>query len=132
MKAERVLVKAIAKALKREGFKVATEVANFYRSADIAAVDAKGRVWIIECKISNIEQALEQTRIHKLSADMVFIGTPRRNMRSKTTERIIAAGVGLIYVAPDGSIVKAANNKTKARPWRPAKERLRRRILESE
>jgi len=86
---EKSIVKAVVQSLKEDGFRVSTEVSNFYRSADIGAVDHKGKLWVIECKVSNIGRAIEQSKTHKLSADKVFIcllytsPSPRDRTRSR-------------------------------------------------
>jgi hypothetical protein len=128
---ERHLVSTVAQALRELGFRVATEIANLYRSADIAALDPKGDVWVVECKISNIGRAIEQSKTHKLSAEKVFIGTPLRVTRDSTLRRIRDAGIGLIYVMPDGSIRKAFDEPTTNDVWQPANQRLRQRIVEA-
>lgn len=127
---EKDVVEAIVSNLVGMGFKVATEVANIYRSADIAAVDRNGKVWVIECKISSMGQAVRQTKIHKLGADKVFIGTPYRNTKQVTLDMIKEAGVGLIYVMPDGSIHEAIEPCQKEKAWPSAKEKLRQRIIQ--
>ena len=124
------IVNAIVKVLRSRGYRVATEVANFNRSADIAAIDPDGNVWVIECKVSNIKKAVEQLRTHKLSADRVCIGTFYRNTKKITLETIRKAGVGLIYVMPDGTIVKEIEEGSDNDPWRPAKNRLQRRVMD--
>ena len=131
MKKERRVVNAITRALRRDGFLVATEVANFYRSADIAAIDQNGQVWIIECKISNIGQAIVQSRTHRLSANRVYIGVPQRKMRPTTLEKVRQAGIGLIYVRSDGSIFTALEEPAGNTPSRFANANLRKRILET-
>lgn len=123
------VVEAISISLRNEGYQVAKEVANFYRSADIAAIDIDGNVIVIECKISNIGKALEQLEIHKLSADKVYIGTVYRKTRKDTKRKLEKAGVGLIYVKKDGQI-EIANESAKCKFWVPAKNKLKNRILE--
>jgi hypothetical protein len=128
---EAAIVNDIVTALKVSGFRVATEVPNLYRSADVAALDNEGNIWIVECKISNIGRAIIQSKTHKLSADKVFIGIPFRNAREDTLNRIRNAGLGLIYVMPDGSIDMIIEEEQIGNPWQPAKDKLRQRILEA-
>jgi len=125
---EREIVNYIVRFLKAEGYTVATEVANLYRSADIAVLDDKDNTWIIECKVSSIGRAITQSKIHKLSADKVFIGTTYRKTKSATLNRIKEAGLGLIYVMPDGSISKEVDVQTDNHPWLPIKDILLDRI----
>src|SRR3990172_550737 len=99
---EQQIVDIIVNFLRKSGHLVATEVANLYRSADIGVLDVAGEVWVIECKVSDIKRALKQIEIHKLSANKIFIGTVYRNTKDTTLHRIKEAGVGLIYVMPDG------------------------------
>lgn len=129
---EQVIVDSISGALRDEGFKVAIEVANLYRSADIAAIDTKGDIWVIECKISGIGRAIEQLKIHKISADKVFIGTYYKKTRETTLNRIKNAGIGLIYVMPDGSIYRSIKAPNNINLWKPARERLLKRIQEAD
>ena len=126
---EKELVKAIASRLAHLGYCVATEVANFHRSADIAAIDSNGCIWIIECKVSSMKKAIQQSKTHKLSADKVFIGTSYKNTKSVTINKIREEGLGLIYVMPNGEIQIAVDEQKGSNPWQPARERLRQRIL---
>ena len=68
---EESIVNAIVGTLREDGFTVATEVANFYRSADVGALAKNGDVWVVECKVSSIGQAIRQAKTHRLSADKV-------------------------------------------------------------
>ena len=127
---ESQIVNIVVKSLKDNGFRVATEVPNLYRSADVAAIDSEENIWVIECKISSISKAIEQLQTHKLSADKVFIGTIFRKTRENTIKKIKQAGVGLIYIMPDSSVNIAFGNTIKINPWNISKEKLRKRILE--
>ena len=126
---ERMIVNRIVEDLQAKGYKVKTEVANFYRSADIAVIDNEENIWIIECKVSSIGQAINQLKTHKLSADKVFIGTLYRNTKESTLNKIKEAGIGLIYVMTDGSINKVIEEPNESNPWAPARERLLHRII---
>ena len=127
---EESIVNAIVETLREEGFTVATEVANFYRSADVGALARNGDVWVVECKVSSIGQAIKQAKTHKLSADKVFIATFYKNTREKTLGRIRDAGLGLLYVMPDGSVSKPVERPKRNTPWGLARKRLSERILE--
>jgi len=129
---ERVIVDAIVKGLRNLGFTVATEVANFYRSADIAVLDDDGNVSVIECKVSSMGRAIEQSKTHKLAADKVYIGTFHRNTKESTLKRIKQAGLGLIYVMPDGVVCTDVIKPGKGNPWQPARQRLLKRIMGSQ
>ncbi len=121
----------MVKSLKNKGFRVAKEVPNLYRCADIAAIDNREEnIWIIECKISSISKAIEQSKTHKLSADKVYICTIFRKTREDTIKKIKQAGLGLIYIMPDDSIKIAFKHSVKNNPWIISKEQLRERILE--
>lgn len=128
------IVNAIVDSLEKKDFKVVTEVANFYRSADVAAIDIDDKIWIIECKVSNIKRAIEQAKTHQLSADKVFIGTFYKNTRKSTLNLIKNAGIGLIYVMPDGTIKKMIDEPeyTYPYPWLLAREKLFNRIIEAQ
>lgn len=121
---EQAIVNTIVHNLRKDGYTVATEVANFYRSADVVAVDNDSKIWIIECKVSDMKRALEQLRIHKMSADRVFIGTSFRKLQKNTLKRIRDAAVGLIFVMPNGRIKIELNCPKQDNIWAPAKEKL--------
>ena len=125
------LVNSIVNELKSYGYTVNTEVPNLYRSADIAVIDNKGEIWIIECKISNIKKAIEQSKTHMLSADKVFIGTPFRKTTEKTIHKLKEAGIGLIYLMNDGSINIALEESNKNNPYKPIRDKLLQRIWET-
>ncbi len=127
---EGAIVKVVVETLRGKGYKVATEVANFNRSADIAAIDPSGFVVVVECKMSNIRQALTQMRTHKHSADRLYIATPCRNMRSSTIEAIKDAGLGLFCVTLEGILNLEFEDGGTNHPWEPARDRLKRRIVE--
>lgn len=127
---EREIVMAMSEHLHRQGFLVALEVPNLYRSADIAAVSDCGVVWVLECKVSCISRAIAQSRTHKLAADKVFIVTPYRNTKESTIAGIRDAGIGLIYLMPDGRLEIVIDDGSKDPPWEPAKKKLVRRIME--
>lgn len=121
---EKEIVSHIVTFLKAKGYIVATEVANLYRSADIAVLDHEDNAWVIECKVSSIGRAITQSKIHKLSADKVFIGTTYRKTQSSTLKRVKEAGLGLFYVMPDGSISKEVDVQIDNRPWLPIRSIL--------
>lgn len=127
---EQVLVEAVVAELDKQGFHVSTEVPNFYRSADVAAVDQHGDVWVIECKISDMARAISQTKIHQLAADRVLVATPFRKTRPSTIAKLRSAGVGLMYVMPDGQVVEAFEAPKTDNPWQHARECLRSAIIE--
>lgn len=128
---EHVVVAAVADALASKGFRVAREVANFHRSADIGALRHDGEVWVVECKVSDISRAIVQVKTHKLAADKVYIAMPLRKTRESTLKRIREAGVGLLYVLPDGSLSEPVEEPAHEDPWPPARERLLQRIMEA-
>ncbi len=127
---EQTIVNAVVNTLTGDGFTVATEVANFYRSADVGVLATNGDIWIVECKVSSISQAIKQAKIHKLSADKVFIATFYKKTREITLRKIRDAGLGLLYVMPDGSVSKPVERPKRNKPWGLAKKKLLRRIIE--
>lgn len=130
---EETIVNAVVNALMGKGFRyVATEVANFYRSADIGALDNEGKIWAIECKVSSIGRAIEQSKTHKLSADKVFIATFHKNTREDTLNRIREAGIGLLYVTPDGLMIEPIEEPKENNPWSLARDRFLTRIMEGD
>lgn len=126
---EKTIVNAVVDALENKGFRVATEVANFHRSADIGALDKKGKVWVVECKVSSIGRAIEQSKTHKLSADKVFIATFCKKLRETSLRKIREAGLGLLFVMPDGSVTDPIEKPKRNRPWKLARNRLLKRIV---
>ena len=131
MKYEKEIVKCVVNSFLDLGYIVSTEVANLYRSADIAAIKPDRTVSIIECKISNMSKAIEQSKTHKLTADRVYIATLFRKTKEATLEKIKKEGIGLIYVMPNGTIEKAIEASDDNKPWIPARNRLVERILEA-
>ena len=130
---EKTIVDAVVNALVCRGFRyVATEVANFYRSADIGALDNEAKNWAIECKVSSLGRAIEQSKTHKLSADKVFIATFRKNTRKDTLSRIREEGIGLLYVTPDGSMSEPIEEPKENNPWNLARDRFLTRIMEGD
>lgn len=127
---EQTIVNAVVDMLTVDGFTVATEVANFYRSADVGALAGNGDVWVVECKVSSIGQAIKQAKTHKLSADKVFIATFYKKTREITLRKIREAGLGLLYVMPNGSISKPVEKPQRNKPWRLARKKLSKRISE--
>ena len=127
---EIALVNSIVNELKSYGYTVNTEVPNLYRSADIALLDNDGEIWVIECKISDISKAIEQSKTHMLSADKVFIGTPYKKTKEKTINKLKEAGIGLIYLMNDGSINIALKESNKNNPYKPIRDKLLQRIWE--
>lgn len=128
---EMKLVASFVKFFISKGYTVATDVANLYRCADIALIDNNKKIWVIECKISYMGKAITQLKTHRLSADKVFIGTLYKKTRRTTLNRIRIEGVGLIYLMPDGSVVKAIDEPTENIPWEPARNVLLERIQEA-
>jgi len=129
MKIEKEIVDLLVRHFSEFGYTIRMEVANGYRSADIALIDNEEKAWVIECKISALKKALDQLETHKYSADKVFIATIKRNHRSSTIDRIKRAGVGLITVNSNKRIeieIEAARNK----PWKPGNRKLKNLILE--
>jgi hypothetical protein len=125
---EREIVSLVVKHLKTQGFTVATEVADFHRSADVAAIDAQGYVVVIECKLNAIAKAIRQTRTHKLAADRVFVATTKKASRRATIERFRREGIGLIYVSENGDLEIIVPHLADGKTWEPANNRLRDRI----
>jgi hypothetical protein len=128
---EQTIVDSVVTAMLGKGFRVKTEVANLHRSADICLIDDEGKIWIIECKVSSISRAIVQSRTHKLAADRVFIATVQRKTRDAIREEIAKAGLGLLYVKPDGSVSEPVVEPRRNRPWHLARATLFRRMQEA-
>jgi hypothetical protein len=128
---EKELVNLFVESLTNKGYVVATEVANLYRSADIAFIDDNDLVCIVECKISNMSQAIEQVKTHKIAADRVLIVTWHKKTRPDILTKIRNAGIGLIYINQDGSIEEAVKASESINPWPPSRDILKQRIREA-
>ena len=126
---EQVLVDTLVTALKEKGFCVFTEISNFYRSADIVVIDKEEKLWIIECKISDIAKAIKQLKTHRLSADKVYICTPFRKTKPNTMKRIENEGMGLIYIKENGEINFVLESYSNP-PWELAKNKIFNRVKE--
>jgi hypothetical protein len=130
--AEKDLVRSLVSHFTAKGFIVVTNVANLYRCADIALIDKEKRIWIIECKVTDMSKAIRQLKTHRLAADRVFIGTFYKKTHKSTLERIKSEGIGLIYLMPDDTVVVALPDSTSSSPWEPARSILFERIQEGE
>ncbi len=113
--------------LKSKGFVVAKEVANFYRSADIAAISPSGEVWIVEGKLASMKHAVKQLEVHKQSAERVFIGTPFRKLKQKTKKMLDKEAIGLIFTNESSVVEISVCTKTHI-PWGPSRKALMSRI----
>lgn len=127
---ESFLVLNIISYLRSCGYKVATEIPNFHRSADIVAVDQENNLIIIECKVSSISQAIKQLKTHRNAADKVYLGTLLRRTKKSTLSLLSDAGIGIIYVNNRGSVCIFCEPSTENEPWLPAKEKLLNRMEE--
>jgi hypothetical protein len=127
---EAFVADAVKRQLESEGYIVATEVANFHRSADIAAISPENEVVIVECKISDMKRAVAQSRTHQLSADRVMMATPYRVLKAGTVDSIKRHGIGLYLVDISGSTTVAWPSDQTNAIWPMRREYLRRRILE--
>jgi len=123
---ESELVELIVKDLMEKGCLVATEVANFHRSADIAAIDI-GAILIIEAKISNVGQAIKQLQTHALSADYVYLAMPEKKISDRFDIILKELGIGIIFVDSENS-VKWHRIAERQDPFKPAYRRLKERI----
>lgn len=125
------LVTKLVKKLKREGFRVATEVSNMGQSADIVAT--RGRwVTLVEVKRNNWPRALQQCRAHEQVADFICIAIALASIPQKLEQDAVASGYGLLhYQQINGRfewVVRPRLNKSVWRPQRRHWSRARRRI----
>jgi hypothetical protein len=127
---ESFITQSICRQLEEAGCAVATEVANFHRSADIAAVGPNGEVIVVECKVSDMKRAVAQSITHRLSADRVMVATCRRVLKPSTISLIHGKGVGLYFVDSTGAVEVAWQPTIREAAWPLRREQLRRRILE--
>jgi len=129
---EKLIVEKVVEFYRSRGLAVATEVANFNRSADIALIDKNDEIIVVECKVSSVTTAIKQIKTHSLSADKVFIAMPFKKTKEATKVKLEENGVGLIYVYSDGSVKIETEAQNCAIEWKPAKEILYSRILEAQ
>lgn len=125
------LVAKLVKKLRREGFRVMTEVSNMGQSADVVA--CRGRwVTLIEVKRSNWSRAMEQCRAHEQVADYICIAIASASIPSKLEQEAVESGYGLLHYRLNGRfewIVKPRRNKRVWRPQRRHWSKARRRII---
>lgn len=126
------IVNIVYRHLIDSGCIVATEIANFSRCADIAAIDQDKNVLVVECKLNAIKKALKQIKTHRLSADKVFIATNFKSLKKQTLDNIKNAGIGLIFVMPDETVSYSIYPPSMQDPWGPARARLIKRIQEAQ
>jgi Holliday junction resolvase len=126
------LVVKLVRKLRREGFRVMTEVSNMGQSADIVATRGKW-VTLIEVKRNNWSRALQQCRAHEQIADFICIAIASASIPSKLEQQAVEAGYGLLhYRRLNGKfewIVRPRRNKDVWRPQRRHWSKARRRLM---
>jgi hypothetical protein len=127
---ESELVSRLIRKLKREGFRVRTEVSNMGQSADIVATRGKW-VTLIEVKTRNWSRALEQCEAHRQIADFICIAVASVSVSPGLIEAARVNGYGILHYRPDHDefdwVVRPQRNKEVWLPQRRywAKARLR-------
>src|SRR5437588_10862521 len=97
---EHELVATLVSKLKREGFRVMTEVSNMGQSADIVAI--KGRwVTLIEVKDRNWYRAIQQCLAHEQIADYICVAVASASVPKRLAELAAQAGYGLLHYLKD-------------------------------
>jgi hypothetical protein len=129
---ESELVSKLVKKLKREGFRVRTEVSNMGQSADIVATRGKW-VTLVEVKTRNWSRAMEQCQGHQQIADFICIAIASVSVPNRLAELAKEAGYGLLHYRPDEEdfdwVVKPRRNTQVWLPQRKYWAKGRRRIL---
>src|SRR5205809_5829693 len=97
---ESELVAKLVKKLKREGFRVRTEVSNMGQSADIVATRGKW-VTLVEVKTRNWSRAVEQCEAHQSIADFICIAIASVSVPDRLAELSEEAGYGLLHYRQD-------------------------------
>ena len=128
---ERNIVDTLVSYLRKKGYLVTTEVANFHRSADVAAITDDDEVILVECKLYDISRAIKQAKTHKLTAEKVYICTKYRNTRRSTIDQIKSMGIGLIYVMPDKTIKIVLEPSNNIETWTFSNDIIKTRIKDS-
>ena len=128
---ERELVANLVRKLKRDGFRVMTEVSNMGQSADIVAI--KGRwVTLIEVKNQHWNRAIQQCRAHEHVADYICIAVASVSVPRRLAELVTQAGYGLLhYSRAEQEFAWVVKPRLNRRVWRPQRQhwsRSRRRI----
>jgi len=113
---EKALVRQFVSALTSKAQFIGTEVSNFHRSADIAAIMENGEVWVVECKLSAISKAIEQLQTHMMSADKVYLGLPKKRRNIATIDKINTAGFGLLEIDEQGELCEVIPAKLRETP----------------
>jgi len=82
------------------------EVRFFDRGIDIYAVkQARPRItFAVELKLTKWQRAIQQAAIYQLCADYSFVALPKKSALSLDLHRFRTCGVGLLSVAPDGTV----------------------------
>ena len=93
---EQELVSKLVKKLKRDGFRVRTEVSNMGQSADIVATRGKW-VTLIEVKTRNWNRAIQQCLAHEQVADFICIAIASVTVPERLTDLAKAMGYGILH-----------------------------------
>jgi Holliday junction resolvase len=129
---EAELVSKLVKKLKREGFRVKTEVSNMGQSADIVATRGKW-VTLIEVKVRNWNRAIAQCQAHEQIADYICIAVASASVPRRLRERASGAGYGILHYSRDQQdFVWIVRPRLNGQVWPPQRRywaKARRRIL---
>lgn len=128
---EHELVSMLVNKLRREGFRVTTEVSNMGQSADVVAI--KGRwVTVVEVKAQNWARAIQQCRAHEQIADFVCVAIASASVSKRLEKFVEEAGYGLLHYSREQHdfewVIRPQQNKGVWRPQRRHWSRSRRRF----
>jgi hypothetical protein len=105
---ERDLAEPIASYLRGLGCEqVVHELRFFDRGIDVYGVRVSGRrttTFAVELKLKKWTRALQQAAIYQLCSDFSYVAMPFSSVVALDLSIFRAAGVGLLFVRPDGSV----------------------------
>ncbi len=129
---ESELVCKLVKKLKREGFRVRTEVSNMGQSADIVATRGKW-VTLVEVKTRDWSRAIEQCQAHVQIADFICIAIGSVSVPYGLAEAARSTGYGVLHYCRAEEefdwVVRPRRNKQVWLPQRRYWAKARRRVL---
>lgn len=129
---EAELVFKLVQKLKREGFRVRTEVSNMGQSADIVATRGKW-VTLVEVKTHNWNRAIKQCRAHEQIADFICVAVASVSVPNGLAEAAKETGYGILHYCRDQEefewVLRPRRNDRVWLPQRRYWAKSRRRVL---
>lgn len=86
---------------------VAPELRFFDRGIDVYGVKRAGRrrlTFAVELKLKKWPRALQQAAVYQLCSDFSYVAMPLKSVLSLDLSIFRSAGVGVLFVRPDGTV----------------------------